>query len=469
MDEHMERPRCVLLPGASYSMANPECNTRRATTRLVDVGGPAVHTHADCVCNEERALRGRHLVDTGARVGNLSGVASVLLRLAASLRQAGVERQSAQDYIDNYEGKKRELLIQARASLKERAIEPLDARVSMFLKDDKYVDELKEPRCIQYRSKRFHLYVGRFLHPIESAVMEHLERGVRFCAKSRNSLGRAEDLYEMWSSYSDPVAVLLDHSKFDAHITVDHLRLEHWFYTSVVPDPRLKKVLRWQLMNKGRTKHGTKYEVQGTRMSGDVNTGLGNTVLNYAMLASWLECCGVDGRVYVDGDDSVVVLSSAELTKLDYGYWKTMGMETKVEYAYEFEHVEFCQCRPVLIAQPDTYRMVRSPVRVLTRAPWTVKKYDEVGYMRLIRTIGWCELASNGSVPVLQEFASWFMDQGAGRLLRHEIRSLLRDRIEHVEVQQPTYLSRLSFEQAWGVPVDLQLYVERTHDWAALL
>lgn len=458
-----------LLQGASYRLGPQNCATGRCTTALVEPIVDVV-THADCTCNEERALRGRHLVDTGARVGSLCSVKDVLRSLASDLRLSNNGRESAQHYIENYSGDKRKLLQEARISLEGKAICPADAAVRMFLKDDKYgATDYKEPRCIQYRSKRFHLYVGRFLHPIEKQVMEATEGGVRFCAKSRNSLERASDLLEMWESYADPVAVLLDHSKFDAHITTEHLKVEHEFYHQVNPDPRLKKVLKWQIRNKGYTKNGTSYTVEGTRMSGDVNTGLGNSVLNYGMLRAWLMVCGVRGHIYVDGDDSVVVMSASDEHKLKYEFWVQMGMETKHDMAYEFEHVEFCQCRPVYIAEQRCWRMVRNPVRLVTRAPWTTKKYNDKGYDRLTRTIGWCELAANGGVPVLQAYASWLMGQGSGRIMKHEVRAHLRDRVEHVSLSKPGTATRLSFFNAWGISPQQQIRIEESSDWRAVV
>lgn len=471
MDEYLARPDGVLLPGASLVLGPAWCATKRLTYQLVECTS-VVLTHADCVCNEERALRYRHLIDTvGDDVIDLNSSVSKAIWLAAIIRKEGVvERQRAIDYIETYDGGKKKLLQEAQVSLQERAICKKDALVSMFLKDDKYpINDLKEPRCIQYRSKRFHLYLGRFIHPMEKRFCALEVDGCRVCAKGRNSVERASDIVNMWESFLDPVAVLLDHSKFDAHITTKHLLLEHFFYRLLNPDTRLAKVLRWQLDNQGRTKNGTRYSVKGTRMSGDVTTGFGNSVINACMMFAWLQHCGVAGRVYVDGDDSVIVISRSDLYKLDFGWWRTVGMQTKHDLAYQLEHVEFCQTRPVHVAEQGVWRMVRNPKRVVTRTPWTTKKMDPKGYSRLTRTIGWCELASNGGVPVLQAYASWFMKQGSGRLIKSAIREHLRDRIEHVYESQPGMATRLSFEQAWGVSPAEQISIERSSDFEALI
>lgn len=416
-------------------------------------------------------MKFRHMLRTVESAPDLRAVQATVLELAARIRRScEPQRERAVDYIARYSGGKNRLLEQARVSLQSSAFRAKDSRVSMFLKDDKYfLDDLKEPRCIQYRSKRFHLYLGRFIHPMEVLFCHYEDNGIRICAKSRNSLDRASDLRAAWEEFVDPMAVLLDHSKFDAHVAVPHLDVEHSFYKALNPDLRLAHALSMQMHNVGYTKHGTRYEVDGTRMSGDVTTGFGNSVINYAMIATWLKKCGVRGRAYVDGDDSVVTMSRDQYDKLDFSWWVSVGMHTKVEHAYEFEHVEFCQCRPVWIDQVGEWRMVRNPTRVVSRAPWTTRNYPEVALLRLVRTIGWCELASNGGVPILQSYASWFMEQGSGRLMRNEIEAHLRDRVEHVSCSVPNIATRLSFESAWGISVAEQFLIERTLAFDRLL
>lgn len=470
MDDEVARPVALgLLPGASYALAPVQCATRRFTTELVPSLVP-VYTHAECTCNEERALKYRHLVDTGSRCTAASEVFSVLAPLAARLRKtADLRRLSALEYIDGYSGNKRSLLQQARVSLQASRVSKRDAAVRMFLKDDKYVDgEFKEPRCIQYRSKRYHLRLGSYLAPIEHAFYGVLgPAGVPVCAKARNTFDRAADLRVMWDAHNSPVAILLDHSKFDAHVSPELLRVEHAFYSLLVPEEKLARLLEMQRVNRGRTATGTSYSVKATRMSGDVNTGLGNSVLNYGMIRAWLDAYGVSADVYVDGDDSVVVMSRVDLHLVDPTTFARFGMETKVDYAYQFEEVDFCQCRPVETV--SGWRMVRNPTRVVSRAPWTTRQYPEVAYLRLIRTIGWCELACNGGVPILQAYAKWFMAQGAGRLMRHEISERLRGTREVITDVPITMFVRQSFADAWGISPAEQVRIEQSADWAALL
>jgi hypothetical protein len=336
----------------------------------------------------------------------------------------------------------------------------------MFLKDDKYVEDpayggLKEPRCIQYRNYRYGIRLGRYLKPLEHSFYQFEVDGLPISAKGLNSYGRARVLWTMWNDFSNPVACLFDHSKFDAHVSVELLQMEHRFYNQFYGSDELAWLLSLQVSNRGRTKNGTRYRVNGTRMSGDQNTGFGNTLINYAILASLARRAGVRVRIFVDGDDSVVICSRDDVPRLaaQHGWFAMCGMETNaVEITEEFCHVEFCQCRPVRVG--GVWRMVRNPLRVVTRMPWTTRKYNASGYSRLTRTVGWSERICNSGVPVLQEYSAWFMAQGAGRLIQGMMseRVLLEDTQVLTGVITPE--CRRDFEEAWGVPVATQIAME---------
>ena len=72
--------------------------------------------------------------------------------------------------------------------------------------------------------------------------------------------------------------------KFDMHVSPAALAWEHSIYTSIFPrDKFLKKLLRWQMNNRGAGYCGDgslKYSVTGKRFSGDMNTGLGNCLFD---------------------------------------------------------------------------------------------------------------------------------------------------------------------------------------------
>jgi hypothetical protein len=409
--------------------------------------------------------------------------------LARSLKEApDFQKSTYSEVIGHYAGPKRKALQRARAELIAEPIRHEDSWVKMFLKEDKYsldngspmavmlgdappsTKDFKAPRCIQYRTKRYMLELARYLQPIEKWVYSLEDQfGIPIIAKSRNSHQRAADLLAKANNFEDPVFFLLDHSKFDAHCSSELLSVEHWFYDQLYHQRLLRKLLKWQLFNKGMTKNLTKYFTPGTRMSGDLNTGLGNCILNSAMLQDWLDQACVPGSVYVDGDDSVVVVSrqhAETLMKVGGGiqeYWSVYGMETKCDVVYDYQDVDFCQCKPVFDGQ--AWRMMRDPRRLLSRTTWTCSKLAPSIVPRYIKSVGMCELAIGYGMPIAQPLALALISAGDGKYWskndRHarvlgEFRSPQRSRAIPITAE-----CRESYARAWGLTPEQQLTIER--------
>jgi hypothetical protein len=71
----------------------------------------------------------------------------------------------------------------------------------------------------------------------------------------------------------------LDASRFDQHVSHAALKWEHSVYNSWFKDKEFARAISMQLINEGTgyTDEGKiKVEVEGCRMSGDMNTSAGN-------------------------------------------------------------------------------------------------------------------------------------------------------------------------------------------------
>lgn len=460
-----------LLPNCGHRAKTSDCRCNRATYKLFDyslehLNESVVWTHRGCVCNELVALRERHQLDTGARYSAASNAVSVNIEelvIANAGRFPELKRNTFSVVISHYSGGKRAEYERARESL---LIDPLverDSRLRMFLKDDKYHTwDFKAPRCIQFRSKRYGLTLSSYLQPIEEFTYELKDTtDSHVFAKSRNLDERANDLRTKWDSFVDPIAYCLDHSKFDCHVNVELLNQEHRYYRKFYQgDAGFRKLLSQQINNRGSTKNGTTYKTCGTRMSGDPNTGLGNSILNYGMLKEAFK--KVRAAYYIDGDDSVVIIESVDQVNVNVNCFKDFGMSTKVEVATIFEHTEFCQCRPVY--DGFKWHLVRNPHRTLARLPWIVKKNHLSCKSRYIKSVGLCELALNMGIPVLQQVASLMVERGEGKYLktdRHFMAKRAAIKPWHARKVPIREVTRESFEIAWGISREEQLELER--------
>jgi hypothetical protein len=179
-------------------------------------------------------------------------------------------------------------------------------------------------------------------------------------------------------------------------------------------------LLSWQIANKGvatGVDGRIKYSVRGCRMSGDMNTALGNCLLMCAMV--WAYCFekGVDAELINNGDDCVVFMEEQDMPRFRSGLemWFTqMGFTMKVEEPVrEFERIEFCQTSPVWT--PEGYIMVRKFPLAMAKDCHTMLPVDQrTTRLGWLTAIGECGLAGAGGIPVYDAFYSRLLALGEG-------------------------------------------------------
>lgn len=349
----------------------------RAFIDWVIPGTYQVYVPATCVCNERVSLFNRHLIDRKTQNYDEQYMDRCMKRFNKMHQVEQVERVKYSDVIKAYRGGKRARYVRAAEELRNGAMPDKETNIRMFVKVEKFpLDDPKPPRAIQARSPVFCLALATYLKPVEHWVYESLGRS-RCFAKGLNQIQRAELALEQWSEYEDPIAIMLDHSKFDSSVTVTHLKYTHKFYQRIIPSRYLRYLNHKQINNKAITGGGIRYRVNGTRMSGDYDTALGNSLLNYMCLFTYF---GHEARYLIDGDDSVVFLErtrwEAKNKQMDLlEHCSRWGFTTKMEISGELEGVEFCQAK---YASSGVF--MKEPWRALSRSNIGVKPF--VGKIR---------------------------------------------------------------------------------------
>jgi len=348
--------------------------------------------------------------DGMAAVGNK--LKTILNRMTPA---EGVTAFTPREFCDGYKGRRRVIYEQAMDSLSEREVQVRDSWLKPFVKAEKTaITSTKRavPRMIQPRDPRYGLSLGCYTRPIEKLIQRAVKRmyGGHTILKGMNPDESGTALRAMWDTFADPVAVGVDASRFDQHCSIDALSFEHSIYLHLYKqDPQLAKLLKWQLNNQGVcyvSGHKTKYKVQGRRMSGDMNTSLGNCLLMSCMMYAFYHSVGIKARLANMGDDCVCLCERSELHKLsslgvffyDLGY--TMEVEEPV---YEFEKIVFCQTSPVHDGRG--WLMVRDPMVAIAKDLLTVTPMTNASdYHSYRRAVGECGLAIAGGIPVLDAF-----------------------------------------------------------------
>lgn len=389
-------------------------------------------------------------------------------------------RLSHQQVVDRYTGAKKALYHRAMLSLAREPLTRKDSRLTSFAKYEKQ-DTEKASRIINPRSPRYNLVLGTFLKHAEKPFFRAINKA--FGARTRSTVIKgmnadvsANVILDKWRLFKDPVAIGLDATKFDMHVSVTALEYEHSFYEALFPgNEELRKLLSWQRQNTG-TAYAADGEVafsmRGTRASGDLNTSLGNCLIMCALVHSFFSELGVPVELCNNGDDCVVIVERAHEENVMGALptWFTRkGFAMTVEKpVYEFEEIEFCQTRPVLLG--TGWRMVRNHLAVLKKDPiCLIPISSQTCFKKWLYAVGECGGTLAAGVPVQQAFYKC--------MLRHGIRCSdgMRDavfkgtsalqRIEGLQTHDRiTPEARVSYYYAFGLTPDQQLSLEQYYN-----
>lgn len=432
-----------------------------------------VFVHNNCRCNEIVSLRNRVLFDCIKPSRVRVQQCKLIARLIADWLPPTDLMEG--EWIEAYTGRKRRKYLEAQMDLASRPIRRSDSYVAAFIKAEK-IFELKDPRMIQARSARYNYELANYLKPIEHALYNIKGTGRlskflppgRLIAKGCNMERRAGLIRKKMDRLNNCYVVSLDASRFDAHITT-MLEVEHLIYNRYWRSPKLQKLLAWQVRNRGRTSTGIRYSLRGSRMSGDMNTALGNCLISIIILANVMRNLKLHPSKWdmlCDGDDVLLFVPASELHHLPrvVDLYAEHGLPIKVEnVTNNYHRVLFCQTHPIQTQLGP--KMVATPTRTLSRALVGVRHWNEPKFIpRYLALIGYCELALNMGVPVLQEFAltvlSWGTELPANIQMTGRVVKAMREERRHPIQPLPiTSEARLSFEEATGIgPIEQRSY-----------
>lgn len=457
--------RILYVPGDHTVVARTGTVLGPAPPTLFDAPTFGLHEHT--IDQELRTLCNRHLFATPAP--DLKSAEWRLLRrnLRKLTGKIGVvPRASATVVVNHRTAMKRLRFGRGMEIYLRRGAYEKDSYITEMQKLEFYDVEnipIKEDRGIQYRSPVYNAALARHLHNVEPAIYRALlnQDGTPVVAKGFSPLERGLIIDAMASRFRDPMFVLADHSRFDAHVNMELLREEHRTYLRLRGYNReLRTLLHWQEKSKGVTRGGIRYHVTAKRMSGDLNTALGNSVLNWAMLQSFVDLHGLDVSIFLDGDDSLMICERQELPDLAAHCLK-YGMATTVEIVDDIHHAEFCQSRLIYTRQGPV--MVRNPWKtldVLTKCPRKVEPEWRAQGVLAATALG--ELMQAPAVPVICVAAS-VMARYAGEtpifITPDEWGRFSVYRTDTI-IEDVDDTARVELERAWGMTISEQLAIE---------
>lgn len=501
------RTKTDLAPRGLRVYRNGRHARSRQWTQLTGLALPnTLGVYDACVDNGERAFAERYYY---CKVG------VEFLPALTPLKGAFVERELAEfreavcgarfdppatrrEVVGAYSGLKRLRYELADASLAETDLCSNDARLSAFVKFEKQAMD-KAPRIINPRTPRFNLELGRYIkfneHKFFNAINDAFNARFRTKGitvfKGMDMTAMARDLRTKWDDFHAPVAIGVDAVKFDMHVSRDALKYEAGFYTHAlfgrdvdfnVTNPgvsgsyeRLCWLMLKEQVNSGRAKFPDgriKFQMKGTRASGDLNTSLGNVILMCSLIWAWAVRRGLRVSLANNGDDCVIIMEADDLEAFTDGfedYYANHGFRLTIEPpAYCFERIEFCQTQPVLV--DDQWRMLRNPnVTVQKGSMCTLPIPNTRVLRRWMMSVGLCEGSLNEGVPVLQHWAAAMRRNGlkASRKFQENVwRGTTRGYYyvgRDVQPKQISTTTRVSFFKAFGITPDEQTALEQKY------
>lgn len=348
-----------------------------------------------------------------------------LFRQRLRTRLPSITPLTPDEFAESYRGHKRLVYTKAVASLRLRPLTVRDAKILWFVKYEK-IDATDKadpiPRLISPRDPRYNVMVGRYLKPAEPLLFKGIERvwGERVVAKGLNAEGVASLIKGKWQRFHNPVAVGLDASRFDQHVSREVMEhFEHRVYNDWFKSKTFRNHISWQLDNVCRGFVGdgeVRARVEGRRMSGDMNTSMGNCLIMCALVWAYARARGCRVSLVNNGDDCVVFLDRGQLKQFMSGldsWFLGMGFKMTVEEpVYEIEKIEFCQAHPVAVGNGE-YLMVRNLEASLAKDGITLAAVDHPkSVTSWCSSVGMGGTALCGGIPVLGEFYAAYARAG---------------------------------------------------------
>jgi len=207
--------------------------------------------------------------------------------------------------------------------------------------------------------------------------------------------------------------------------------------------------------NRINCRGGLRARVQATRMSGEMNTSLGNGLSNLLVFAYIVHKKGGEFDGLVEGDDGLFV-SSVKITTQDYA---NLGFDVKVKRVRDPLRASFCG----IVCTPDL-EIIVDPKRKFQTLPFS-HSYLGCGYakrMQLLKAKALSLAYEAGQCPVVGALARYALS------LCGEETTPIYDNSYHmapgnfvIPEFQPKIGTRLLFQELNDIDVPTQLYLEK--------
>lgn len=338
-----------------------------------------------CVHNDIVGLRNRYLRDNpNGFTADVTIIEKIVDELADKLRPHYNGKLSLHEFLDQKKGKLRRRYEDSARKVYENGFNvERHCDIQAFIKNEIY-SEKKPPRMIMGRDPRFNLIYGLFTTALEHAMV-HLPE----VSKGRNFKDRGKQFFK--KIFGATIAEV-DFSKYESTQRLQILSLVELGLARRLMCDGDYEVFRQcfitKMRKRGTTVNGTKFEFWYCRGSGDMDTGLFNTLITW-VACRYFELINKTGHFnfICDGDDNLMKIPVGHPELVDT--FAHFGFEAKLKLVGDYHDAEYCSGKFVQYAPGKFYYVqnlnkLMEQIRVFRKPQFNHCKgtyYHSLGYM----------------------------------------------------------------------------------------
>jgi len=364
-------------------------------------------------------------------------------------------------------------------------------RVKNFIKWEFY-EPYKHARMINSRTDFFKCLVGPIFKMISNNVF-----GLKYPGKNYGPLiknvpvaERPLALYDLLYTAGGDYQVT-DYSSFEAHFTAElmeicEFQLYGWSVSELPSGDAFMNLVRESMATTNTIYNKNfKMSIAATRMSGEMNTSLGNGFSNLMIalflsnqthlrngfkgtMESWIDEYHVHARGAVEGDDGLFSFDDdAKPTTSDF---TEFGAIIKLENVEQISEASFCGN----VFDPVDMVQITDPAPILAAIGWTSQKYlfaKTSTKNALLRCKANSFLHQYPGCPIVQELATWLLrvvplDEKKENTMIDQMdqwnqEQALQAKKAKLRPKKVPIRTRHLVEKLYNIPIDEQVVIER--------
>lgn len=357
--------------------------------------------------------------------------------------------------------------------------------VKLFMKDEHYI-KYNRARGIYARSDSAKIFFGPWFKMIEEEIYQQPEFIKHTRVRDRPSY-IYKQLFRDGAKY-----IATDYSSFEAHFTKEVMLhcefiLYQYMLSTVNGGADVLNIMEEVLTGENRIYNKfMKVLVQAKRMSGEMNTSLGNGFSNLMFMGYVCELLGLECVGVVEGDDGLFVFPGRYPTTEDFAKF---GFLIKLEVHDEISSAGFCGN----IFDLNDMAILTDPYDVMSQFGWATARYtnSKLSKIKLLLRCKALSLAHQyPGCPILGNLAQYALrvtrsyDIRGFSARRTDIsmweRETFNETLDYIGAGatrikdedlyvEPGLHSRCLFSELYNIPADTQRYIETQLDSLAVL